>query len=60
MSQDRDQKLIAQLERQNWILNYALTEAIRQFDYGHDMEWVKKFRKTMLDFGAAAYDNLKK
>ena len=48
---------IKELERENFILNYALQIAIVQLDYSSNPEWAPLFKKKILDYGAAAYDN---
>jgi hypothetical protein len=53
---EKDRK-IEELERQNFILNYALQIAIVQMDSSSNPEWAPLFKKKILDYGAAAYDN---
>lgn len=53
---DKDQR-IKELERENFILNYALQIAIVQLDYSSNPEWAPLFKKRILEYGAAAFDN---
>jgi hypothetical protein len=53
---DKDKK-IEDLERENFILNYALQIAVVQLDCSSNPEWAPLFKKKILDYGAAAYDN---
>ena len=53
---EKDRK-IENLERENFILNYALQIALVQLDNSSNPEWAPQFKKKILDYGAAAYDN---
>lgn len=46
---------IEEFKKRIWILDYALTEIIRQFDYGNDEKWVQSTKNTMIGFGESAY-----
>lgn len=50
-----ENNVVEELEKRAWILDYALTEIIRQFDYGNDEKWVKSTRDIMIGFGESAY-----
>lgn len=53
---DKDDR-IKELERENFILNYALQIAIVQLDNSSNPEWAPLFKKKILEYGAAAFDN---
>ena len=40
---------IRELETKNDILDYALEECIRQFDYQNDISWRDNFKKNLID-----------